>query len=117
MVGCALTSSRDFRQTLPGPLSNPLQTERATSNSAWMSFSLAGRRISGTSLKGGLVDADLGGGVVKQRITRAGEGRSGGVRAILPCRRGGRGFFAYGFAKSDQANLLRPGRCGQAARS
>lgn len=53
----------------------------------------------------GLVDADLGGGVVKQRIARPGEGRSGGVRAILLWRRGGRGFFAYGFAKSDQANL------------
>lgn len=27
------------------------------------------------------------------------------LRAILLWRRGGRGFFAYGFAKSDQANL------------
>ena len=53
----------------------------------------------------GLVDADLGGGVVKQRIARPGEGRSGGVRAILLWRRGELAFFAYGFAKSDRANL------------
>ena len=55
----------------------------------------------------GLVDADLGGGVIKQRIARAGEGRSGGFRVILLHRRGERSFFVHGFAKSDQENLRR----------
>ena len=36
----------------------------------------------------GLVDADLGGGFVKQRVARPGQGRSRGVRAILVLRRG-----------------------------
>ena len=55
----------------------------------------------------GLVDADLGGGVIKQRIARRGQGRSGGFRTILVFRRGCRAFFVYGFAKSARANLRR----------
>ena len=53
----------------------------------------------------GLVDADLGGGVVKQRVARAGEGRSGGFRTILFFREGARAVFVFGFAKKDKANL------------
>ena len=53
----------------------------------------------------GLVDADLGGGVIKQRIARAGGGRSGGFRTIVLFRRGELAFFVYGFAKSDRENL------------
>ena len=55
----------------------------------------------------GLVDADLGGGVIKQRIARRGQGRSGGFRAIVVFRRGNRAFFVYGFAKSARENLRR----------
>ena len=53
----------------------------------------------------GLVDADLGGGVIKQRIARKGGGRSGGFRTIVLFRRGELAFFVYGFAKSDRGNL------------
>ena len=53
----------------------------------------------------GLVDADLGGGVIKQRIARRGQGRSGGFRVIVVFRRGERAFFVHGFAKSDRENL------------
>ena len=31
----------------------------------------------------GTVDADLGGGLIKQRVARSGEGRSGGFRTII----------------------------------
>ena len=55
----------------------------------------------------GQVDPDLGGGVIKQRIARKGQGRSGGFRAIVLIRRGERCFFVYGFAKSDRENLRR----------
>ena len=51
------------------------------------------------------MDADLGGGVIKQRIARRGEGRSGGYRTIIAFKRGERAVFVYGFAKSDQANI------------
>ena len=53
----------------------------------------------------GQVDGDLGGGVVKQRVARMGQGKSRGFRAILLYRAGERAFFVYGFAKSDRANL------------
>ena len=55
----------------------------------------------------GLIDADLGGGVIKQRIGRQGQGRSRGYRAIVLFRRGERCFFVYGFAKSGRDNLRR----------
>ena len=55
----------------------------------------------------GLVDADLGGGVIKQRIPRRGQGRSGGFRTIVVFRLGERAFFVYGFAKSGRENLRR----------
>lgn len=53
----------------------------------------------------GLVDADLGGGVIKQRIARKGEGASGGYRSIVLYRRGKRAFFVFGFAKNQTANI------------
>lgn len=34
----------------------------------------------------GLVDADLGSGVIKQRIARRGAGKCGGFRTIIPFR-------------------------------
>ena len=53
----------------------------------------------------GLIDADLGGGVIKQRISRPGSGRSGGYRTVLLYRRGERAFFVFGFPKSAQDNM------------
>ena len=55
----------------------------------------------------GLVDADLGGGVIKQRLARKGQGKSGGYRSIILFRRTERAFFVYGFAKGDRANIQR----------
>lgn len=53
----------------------------------------------------GLIDADLGGGVIKQRIARRGQGRSSGYRSIVLFRTASRAFFAYGFAKKNQDNI------------
>jgi hypothetical protein len=55
----------------------------------------------------GSIDADLGGGVLKQRIGRPGQGKSGGYRTIILYRRRERAFFIYGFAKSDRDNIAR----------
>jgi hypothetical protein len=52
-------------------------------------------------------DADLGGGVFKQRVARAGGGKSGGFRTLLAFRAGRSCFFVYGFAKNDMANLTK----------
>ena len=53
----------------------------------------------------GLIDADLGGGVIKQRIARKGQGKSGGFRSVILFRQGERAFFVYAFAKSDRDNI------------
>ncbi len=53
----------------------------------------------------GLIDADYGGGVIKQRIARPNEGKSGGYRSIILFRKGDRSFFVYGFAKNEQGNI------------
>ena len=53
----------------------------------------------------GQIDADLGGGLLKQRVAREGSGKSGGFRTLLFLRSGECAIFAFGFAKSDKANL------------
>lgn len=53
----------------------------------------------------GLIDADLGGCLIRQRIPRAGAGKSGGYRTIIAYRRGVRAVFLLGFAKSERDNL------------
>lgn len=50
-------------------------------------------------------DADLGGGVFKQRIARKGSGKSGGFRTIVLFKVGGHSFFVHGFAKNEKANI------------
>jgi hypothetical protein len=53
----------------------------------------------------GLIDVDLGGGVIKQRIARSGQGRSKGYRTIILFRKGAKAFFVYGFPKSQRPNI------------
>lgn len=53
----------------------------------------------------GLVDADLGGGLIKQRLARSGSGRSGGFRILIAFRLSGRAIFLYGFAKNERENI------------
>ena len=53
----------------------------------------------------GLIDADLGGNVIKQRLARPGQDRSGGFRSIILYRRGERSFFVYGYPKNERDNI------------
>lgn len=53
----------------------------------------------------GIIDADLGGGLIKQRVARPGKGRSGGFRMIVAYRTEDRAFFVYGFAKNERENI------------
>ena len=69
---------------------------RITDTELWKAAQLANQ---------GLIDADLGGGVVKQRIARAGGGKSGGSRSIILFRKNDRAVFVYGFEKKDLANI------------
>lgn len=57
------------------------------------------------AIERGLIDADLGGGVVKQRLARPGQGKSGGYRAIVAFRSRGRVVFVFGYAKSSRSGI------------
>ncbi len=53
----------------------------------------------------GLIDADLGGGLIKQRVARKGQGRSGGYRMIVGYRMKDIAVFLLGFAKKERENI------------
>ena len=53
----------------------------------------------------GTIDADLGGGIIKQRVARSGQGRSGGYRILIAYRAGTRAVFLYAFAKNERENI------------
>lgn len=53
----------------------------------------------------GLIDADLGGDVVKKRIGLAGRGKRGGARTLVATNKGNRWFFVFGFEKNERANI------------
>ena len=53
----------------------------------------------------GQIDADLGAGVIKQRLARRGQGKSGGYRAIVFFRRGERAVFVYSYSKGERESI------------
>ena len=53
----------------------------------------------------GLIDADLGGNVVKKRIGLSGQGKRGGARTIVATKMADHWFFLYGFGKNERANI------------
>lgn len=53
----------------------------------------------------GLVDAELGGHVVKLRIARKGHGRSSGYRTLIAYQKNKRAIFLFGFAKNERENI------------
>lgn len=59
------------------------------------------------NLENGLVDADYGGGMIKQRIARDSEGKSGGYRGIIAFKSETRSIFVFAFPKSKKENLTK----------
>ena len=57
------------------------------------------------NMERGLVDADLGGNLFKQRIALPGRGKSGSTRTFLATRFVGTLYFLFGFEKSDRDNI------------
>lgn len=53
----------------------------------------------------GLIDADLGGDIVKKRVALPGRGKRGGARTLVATRKASRWFFMYGFEKNEKANV------------
>jgi hypothetical protein len=52
----------------------------------------------------GLIDADLGGGLIKLRVARPGQGKRGGFRMLIAFR-SDRVIFLFGFAKNERDNI------------
>ena len=55
----------------------------------------------------GSIAADLGGGAIKQRIARPGQGKAGGFRTPIVVGAGTRTIFVHGFAKNEKDNIER----------
>jgi len=55
----------------------------------------------------GLIDADLGGNLVKKRVALPGHGKRGGARTIVARRSADHWFFLYGFNKNERGDLAR----------
>ncbi len=79
---------------------------------AWFGRFSRKEKISATALwdavrraENGQIDADLGGGVIKQRIARPSEGKSKGYRSVVLFRKGEKAFFVFGFPKSELGNI------------
>ncbi len=53
----------------------------------------------------GLIDATLGGSLVKKRVVRKGQGKRGGFRTIVVFQKGCRTIFVYGFPKNQRDNI------------
>jgi hypothetical protein len=53
----------------------------------------------------GLYEADLGGGLLKKRIARPGQGKSGGFRTLVATNKGSRWVFVFGFPKNERSNI------------
>ena len=58
-----------------------------------------------SEMENGLVDAELGGGVVKKRVPLPGRGKSGGARTSLATNKGSLWFFVFGFEKNERVNV------------
>lgn len=56
-------------------------------------------------MQAGLIDAELGGDVVKKRVALPGRGKRGGARTLVATRKGSRWFFVFGFEKNERANI------------
>lgn len=56
-------------------------------------------------MQAGLIDADLGGGIVKKRIASNGRGKSAGSRTLVATNKGTHWFFIYGFDKNQRSNI------------
>lgn len=56
-------------------------------------------------INNGLIDATLGGGLIKKRIRKRGFGKRGGFRTLLAFRRNSRSVFLFGFSKSERENI------------
>lgn len=62
-------------------------------------------RAAAAEIEAGLIDARLGGFLLKKRVGKGGRGKRGGFRVIAAYRRQDRLIFLYLFAKNERDNI------------
>jgi len=62
-------------------------------------------RVAVEEMSRGLIDASLGGHLVKKRVARTGYGKRGGYRTMVAKKAGQHCFFLFGFQKNDRYNI------------
>jgi hypothetical protein len=62
-------------------------------------------RMAVLEISNGLIDARLGGCLIKKRVGRLGEGKRGGMRVLAATNHADRCVFLLGFLKSTQSNI------------
>ena len=58
-----------------------------------------------SEMEQGLIDADLGGHILKKRVSLPGRGKRGGARVIVATEKADRWFFLYGFEKNERDTI------------
>jgi len=53
----------------------------------------------------GLIDAKLGGGLIKKRVAAEGKGKRGSFRTLIAIKMDDKAFFIVGFAKNEKDNV------------
>ena len=53
----------------------------------------------------GLIDANLGGGIIKKRVALPGRGKRGSTRTLVATNNANRWFFLFGFEKNERDNI------------
>lgn len=56
-------------------------------------------------IQSGLIDVNLGQGLIKKRVAKAGQGKRGGYRTLLAFEQDKQVIFLFGFAKNEQGNV------------
>jgi hypothetical protein len=56
-------------------------------------------------MRAGLYEADLGGGLLKKRMARPGQGKRGGFRTLVATNKGTRWVFVFGFSKNERSTI------------
>ena len=62
-------------------------------------------RVAVEEMSRGLIDASLGGHLVKKRVARTGFGKRGGYRTVVAKKVDQHWFFLFGFEKSERSNI------------
>lgn len=96
LLGVGKTVSRTLSVYKSKPFARFAKKAHITDADLWKAARMANE---------GVIDANLGGGVIKQRIARAGEGKSGGSRSIILFKKNDRAVYVHGFEKKDVANI------------